>query len=188
MTSGAQLTRRLPVFRLAPRILAASLAVSFAIPLAGCVEQAAELDASAGAPATAQARAQTAPRATTAAFTRLEGAPQTVLDRFIASLATETKGRDITPVQPEAAKYIVQGYLSASRTANGATLGYVWDVFDARKARIQRIEDRITIQGTGADPWSLADDKALGRLAAKSAEDIAAVLSAMPDAGAPAPR
>ncbi len=184
MTSGAKLTRRLPDFRLVARILAASLALSLAIPLAGCVEQAAELDASAGAPASAQARAQTAPRATTAAFTRLEGAPQPVIDRFIRSLAAEAKGHDITPVEPEAAKYLVHGYLSASKTTNGATLGYVWDVFDSRKARIQRIEDRIAVQGSGADPWTLADDKALGQLAAKSAEDLAAVLSAMPDAGA----
>lgn len=185
MTSSAKLTRRLPRSGPAARILAASLALSLAIPLAGCVEQAGELDASAGAPATAtaQARAPVAQRATTAAFTRLEGAPQPVIDRFIRSLATEAKGHDITPVQPEAAKYIVHGYLSASKTANGATFGYVWDVFDSRKARVQRIEDRISVQGTGADPWSLADDKALGQLASRSAEDLAAVLSAMPDAG-----
>ncbi len=180
MTSGAKLTRRLPAFRLVARILAASLAASLAIPLAGCVEQTAEVDGSAGAPATAQTRAQSAPRATTAAFTKLEGAPQPVLDRFIRSLAAETKGHDITSVQPEAAKYIVQGYLSASKTSGGATLGYVWDVFDSRRARIQRIEDAITVQGAGADPWSLADDRALGRLAAKSAEDLAAVLAAVP--------
>ena len=178
MTSGAKQTRRLPDVRLVTRIAAASLALSLAIPL--------ELDASTGAPATAQTRPQGVARATTAAFTRLEGAPQPVIDRFIQSLAGEARGHDITAVQPEGAKYILQGYLSAARTANGATLGYVWDVFDSRRARIQRIEDRIAVQGSAADPWSLADDKALGRLAAKSAEDIAAVLSSLPDSGAPA--
>ena len=184
MTSGAKQTRRLPDFRRVTRIAAASLALSLAIPLSGCGEQGGELDASAGAPATAQTRAQGVARATTAAFTRLEGAPQQVVDRFIRSLAGEARGHDITPVQPEGAKYIVHGYLSAAKTADGATFGYVWDVFDNRRSRIQRIEDRITVKGAGADPWSLADDKALSQLAAKSAEDIAAVLSAMPDSGA----
>ena len=178
MTSGAKLTRRLPDFRLVARILAASLAVT----LTGCVETAGELDASATAPAAAQPRALGSPRAATAAFTLLEGAPQPVIDRFIQKLATETKNRDITPVQPEAAKYIVHGYLNATKTAGGVTLGYVWDIFDSRKTRIQRIEDKITAPGAAADPWSLADDRILGNLAAKSAEDLAALLASMPEA------
>jgi len=188
MTSSAELIRHMPVFRPVARILAASLALSLAIPLAGCVESLGEVNGGAGALASLQPRAQTAPRATTAAFTKLEGAPQQILDRFIRSLESETRGRDITAVQPEGATYIVQGYLSATRISGGATLGYVWDVFDARKARVQRIEDKITVQGAGADPWSLADDKTLGRLAAKSAEDLAAVLSAMPEVGTSPPR
>ena len=184
MTSGAELTRRSPVRRLASFILAASLAVT----LSGCVETAGELDASAIAPAAAQPRALGSPRAATAAFTLLEGAPQPVLDRFIQKLAAETKNRDITPVQPEAAKYIVHGYLNATKTAGGVTLGYVWDVFDSRKIRIQRIEDKITAPGAAADPWSLADDRILGSLAAKSADDLAALLASMPEAAGAASR
>ena len=178
MTSGAELTPRSPARRLATFILAASLAVT----LTGCVETAGELDASAPAPATVQARALGSPRAATAAFTLLEGAPQPVLDRFIQKLATETKNRDITPVQPEAARYIVHGYLHATKIAGGVTLGYVWDIFDSRKTRIQRIEDKITASGAAADPWSLADDRILGSLAAKSADDLAALLASMPEA------
>ena len=178
MTSGAELTPRSPARRLATFILAASLAVT----LTGCVETAGEMDASAPAPATAQARVLGSPRAATAAFTLLEGAPQPVLDRFIRILATETKNRDITPVQPDSAKYIVHGYLHATRTAGGVTLGYVWDIFDSRKTRIQRIEDKITAPGAAADPWSIADDRILGSLAAKSADDLAALLASMPEA------
>jgi hypothetical protein len=184
MTSGAELTRRSPARRLAMFILAASLAAT----LTGCVEAVGEMDASATAPASAQARAIGSPRAATAAFTRLEGAPQPVLDRFIQKLAIETRSHDIMPVQPEAAKYIVHGYLNATKSAEGVTLGYVWDVFDARKARIQRIEDRIVAPGSAADPWSLADDRILGRLAAKSADDLAALLATMPEAGGAQPR
>ena len=178
MTFGAELTRRSPVSRLAACILAASLAAT----LAGCVETAGDVDSGATAPVAAVARPVGSPRAATAAFTQLEGAPGPVLERFIQKLAAETKGRDITPVQPDAAKYIIHGYLSAARASGGVTLGYVWDVFDSHKARIQRIEDQITVPGAAADPWSLADDKALTNLAVRSANDLAALLSTMPEA------
>jgi hypothetical protein len=184
MTSGAELTPRSPARRLTTLILAATLAVT----LTGCVEIAGEMDASAPALATAQARALGSPRAATAAFTLLEGAPQPVVDRFIRMLAAETKNRDITPVQPEAAKYIVHGYLHATKTAGGVTLGYVWDIFDSRRTRIQRIEDKITASGAAADPWSVADDRILGSLAAKSADDLAALLASMPEAAGNPPR
>ncbi len=184
MTSGAELTRRSPVSRLAARILAASLAAT----LGGCVETIGDVDAGVSAPVNAAARTGVSPRAATAAFTRLEGAPAPVLERFIQKLAAETRGHDISSVQPEAAKYIVHGYLSASKTAGGVVLGYVWDIFDSRKARIQRIEDQITVKGAAADPWSVADDRVLGSLAAKSADDLAALLSSMPEAaGAASP-
>jgi hypothetical protein len=55
-------------------------------------------------------------------------------------------------------------------------------VVDSRKARIQRIEDQVTAVGSAADPWSLADDRTLDSLAAKSADDLAALLSTMPEA------
>lgn len=180
MTSGAKLTRRWPVSRLATCILAASLATT----LAGCVETMGEVDASAAAPVTASARTIASPRAATVAFTMLEGAPASVQERFIQKLAAETRGRDISPVQPEVAKYVVHGYLSATKAAGGVVLGYVWDVFDARKARIQRIADQITVPGAASDPWSAADDRALTSLAVRSADDLAALLSSMPEAAA----
>ncbi len=179
MTSGAELTRRPPARRFVTCILAAGLAAT----LAGCVETMGNVEAGAQTPsAAASARPLGSPRAATASFTSLEGAPPAVLERFIQRLAAETKRRDITPVQPDVAKYVVQGYLSATRTQGGVTLGYVWDVFDTRKTRVQRIEDRITAPGAAVDPWSLADDRALDSLAAKSADDLAALLASMPEA------
>ena len=85
-------------------------------------------------------------------------------------------------MQPDAAKYIVHGYLSATKTADGVVIGYVWDVFDINQRRIQRVEDHVTAPGVAADPWSLANDRVLGNLAAKSAADLAALLSRTPEA------
>lgn len=182
MTPGAELTRRSPARWSARRVLAANLVAILTLSLAGCVETVSDVSASLATTAAPQARALGSPRAATAAFTQLEGAPPAVLARFIAKLATETRSRDISPVQPDVAKYIVHGYLSASKTSGGVVLGYVWDVFDSRKARIQRIEDQVTAVGSAADPWSLADDRTLDSLAAKSADDLAALLSTMPEA------
>jgi hypothetical protein len=101
---------------------------------------------------------------------------------FIQKLAVETRGREITSVQPEAAKYIVHGYLSVAKTAGGVIIGYVWDVFDRRHQRVHRIEDQINAPGAAADPWSLANDRVLGDLAAKSAADLANLLAQTPEA------
>jgi len=185
MTSGAKTTHRGRASQIVKRLLAAGLAAT----LSGCVESAGDLDASAPAQiqTPAEAPSQTtavgaSPRAAPAAFTRIDGAPGPVLATFIQKLAAETKGHDIHSVQPDAAKYIVHGYLSATKTAGGAVFGYVWDVFDKQQRRIQRVEDQITAPGAAADPWSLANDRVLGSLAAKSAADLAALLSRTPEA------
>ena len=185
MTSGAKTTHRGRASQVVKRLLAAALAAT----LAGCVESAGDLDASAPAQTQSQAEAPAqpmatgaSPRAASAAFTRIDGAPGPVLAAFIQKLAAETKGHDIHSVQPDAAKYIVHGYLSATKTSGGAVFGYVWDVFDSHQRRIQRVEDQITAPGAAADPWSLANDRVLGSLAAKSAADLAALLSRTPEA------
>jgi len=183
MTSGAKTTHRGRASQFVKRLLAAAIAVA----LAGCVESAGDLDASAPVQIQTETTAQTtavgaSPRAAPAAFTRIDGAPGPVLAAFIQKLAAETKGHDIHSVQPDAAKYIVHGYLSATKTAGGAVFGYVWDVFDSQQRRIQRAEDQITAPGAAADPWSLATDRVLASLAAKSAADLAALLSRTPEA------
>ena len=184
MTSGAKTTHRGRASQFVKRLMALAVAAS----LAGCVEAVGDLDASAPAQPQTEAATQApapsgaSPRAASAAFTRIEGAPGPVLAAFIQKLATETRSREINSVQPEAAKYIVHGYLSATKTSGGAVIGYVWDVFDNHQRRVQRVEDQITAQGAAADPWSLANDRVLGSLAAKSAADLAALLSRTPEA------
>jgi hypothetical protein len=85
-------------------------------------------------------------------------------------------------VEPRKARYLVRGYLSATVTADGATLEYVWDVFGPDKQRAQRLNDVISVKGAGDDPWAIADEAALTSVAAKSADDLAAFLSNTPDA------
>ena len=183
MTSGAEQTRRGLACQFVKRLLAVGVAAS----LTGCVEALGDLDASAPAQAQAESQPQTqataaSPHAASAAFTRIEGAPGPVLAAFIQKLAAETRSREINSVQPDVAKYIVHGYLSATRNSGGAVIGYVWDVFDSHQRRIQRIEDQVMAPGAAADPWSLANDRVLSNLAAKSATGLAILLSQTPEA------
>ena len=76
----------------------------------------------------------------------------------------------------------MRGYLSASPTDDGAEIEYVWDVFTADKRRAQRLNDVVEIKGGGSDPWALADEAALNKVAAESADDLAAFLSETPEA------
>jgi hypothetical protein len=183
MFSGSGLARR----TVARRLIACAVLAGIGASLAGCVETLTEVDARApAAPGRMAARQGVSPRAATVAFASFEGAPASVVPTFTRLLAAEAKTRDITVVDVASAKYFVRGYLGAYAAEGGATIGYVWDVFDAQKVRVQRLEDQIMVKGTAADPWSLADERVLTSLAAKSADDLAALLTNMPEAVASA--
>jgi hypothetical protein len=122
------------------------------------------------------------PRGAPVAFASVEGAPSALSGRFGERTRQEAEQRDIVVTDAGKAKYFVRGYLSAYPASSGATISYVWDVFDARRSRVQRVEDALTVQGSSSDPWSLVDEKAITSLASKSADDLAAILSNMPEA------
>ena len=94
---------------------------------------------------------------------------------FSQELARDARAREIVLVEPRKARYLVRGYLSATATADGATLEYVWDVFGPDKQRAQRLNDVISVKGAGDDPWAIAGEAALTSVAAKSADDLAAL-------------
>ena len=150
--------------------------------LGGCVDTAADLSASTVARTHMAARPGVSPRGAPVAIASIEGAPASIVQKFIEKTQNEAAGLDVVMTDLRTAKYLVRGYLSADPAAQGAVVSYVWDVFDSRKARVQRVEDAVAVKAPGGDPWSGVDDKALGELALKSAEDLAAVLSNMPEA------
>jgi hypothetical protein len=121
------------------------------------------------------------------AIVSLEGAPDGISANFSQALEREARARDIVVAAAAKARYLVRGYLSAALTEDGASIEYVWDVFTADKRRAQRLSDVIEVKGSGEDAWALADEAALGRVAASSADDLAAYLSNTPEAIAAAP-
>ena len=108
--------------------------------------------------------------------------PAAISASFSQTLEREARARDIVVVDPASARYLVRGYLSASLTADGASIEYVWDVFTSDKQRAQRLNDVIVVKGSGDDPWALAGEAALKSVAARSADDLAAYLSNTPEA------
>ena len=92
------------------------------------------------------------------------------------------RDQQIIMATPDAADYLVRGYLSATAEGDQTAVTYVIDIFDAKKQRTQRIEDAVLVKGAAADPWSVIDDNALAAVAAKSAAGLAAVLTNTPQA------
>jgi len=118
----------------------------------------------------------------TVAIVSVQGAPEAVAASFSQELTRDAEAREIVLVEPKKARYLVRGYLSATATADGAMLEYVWDVFGPDKQRAQRLNDVISVKGAGDDAWTIAGEAALTSVAAKSADDLAAFLSYTPDA------
>lgn len=132
-----------------------------------------------------------AARGADVAIASIDGAPEAVVGKFSALLASAAATRDIPVTEAAKAKYFVRGYLSAYPAENGTTVGYVWDVFDAGKHLAKRVDDVVVIKAKGPDSWALVDEPALNTLAARMADDLAAFLSGTPEAvaarAAPAP-
>jgi len=164
------------------RASALACAVGVSLGLAACVETTTDASAPTLAHRPLERREGVSLAPATVAIVSVEGAPESVAQSFSQELARDAKALDITLVEPKKARYLVRGYLSATSTADGAALEYVWDVFGPDKQREQRLNDVIVVKGTGDDPWTVAGDAALSSVAAKSADDLAAFLSNTPEA------
>ncbi|MBK9082349.1 MAG: hypothetical protein IPL88_09875 [Rhizobiales bacterium] len=156
---------------------------ALALALAGCVDTLAESKSAPPARQTIAAREGVSPRGAAVALVSVDGAPEEATQRFVTALKAESAAREIAFADAGKARYHVRGYLAAYPGADGVTISYVWDVFDAGKRRAQRMSDELTVKaGRSADPWAGLDETAYASLAGKSADDLAAFLSNTPEA------
>lgn len=164
----------------------AAIIGALALALAGCVETLPQLQANApDQPAATRIppRPGVSPAGATVAFIDLGGAPNQVGQRFAASMARALGARQIASEDPGKAHYLVRGHMSAYATEGGTAIAYVWDIYDSRRRRLQRLEDEIVVKGAPQDPWAAADDKTLATIAGRSADELAAFLTHTPEAG-----
>ncbi len=112
--------------------------------------------------------------APTIAFDSIDGPPVGVFNRLVDNLSTEAQGRQLALASREgAANYRVRGYLAAQVIRGRTHISWVWDVYDDDKLRALRIVGEEAGGRAGADPWSVADEAMLRRIARVSMERLA---------------
>ncbi len=161
---------------------AATLVLAPALGLGGCVEEYAANASAVAAPARPTPRPGVSPAGAPVAFASFEGAPAAVIARYTHATQAAAATRSIIAASPQDAAYLARGYLSATPLSDGTAINAVWDVYDRAHRRVQRIENVVEVQGSPADPWSLADDRALAALAGLASDDLAATLTNTPEA------
>ena len=162
-----------------PRVAIAAFGLVLTGALGGCVETAALSGAETPAP---QARLAGNAAGVRVALASLSGVPEPLENRLKDAFVAKASERNITVADPARAAYLIRGYVTTYPAAAGTTVAAVYDVFDARKNRAQRLEDDIVVKGVGADPWAGFDALAMEDLAARSADDLAAFLVTTPEA------
>ena len=143
-----------------------ALAVIGAMALGGCV-----LD---GQPTFSVAQ----PRGATVAFDSIDGPPQAQFNALVQKLNDEAQTRQLAVISRESfAAYRVRGYMAAKVVKGQTTVAWVWDVFDAEENRALRITGEETAKSHPQDPWTVADDAMLRRIAHTSMDQLAAFLT-----------
>jgi hypothetical protein len=118
------------------------------------------------------------------AFDSIDGPPVAVFNRLVDNISSEAQQRAIAIASREgSANYRVRGYLAAQVIRGRTHISWVWDVYDDVKVRALRIRGEEAGGRGGADPWSVADDAMLRRIARLSMDRLAAFLR-NPDAPA----
>ena len=151
------------------------------VAASGCMQTAATV-APSDASQTVAARPGASPRGATVAIVDLDGGPGDIGSRFTSAFTDAATAREIVVAPAERAAYLLRGYLTATPVAEGVRLTYVWDLFDRRKQRAQRLSQSVVVPPRNTDPWAAADDLKIGVLATRGAQDLADVLTTMPEA------
>jgi hypothetical protein len=114
----------------------------------------------------------------TIAFESIAGPPPGVFNRLVDDLSTEAVSRNLAIASREgAANYRVRGYLAAQVIRGRTHVSWVWDVYDGGKQRALRITGEEAGGRAGGDPWSVADDPLVRKIARTSMDQLAAFLS-----------
>ena len=153
---------------LARRLWRGAAATLFALCAAGCSE-------TTSSNASLTASGQSAP---TIAFDSIDGPPVGVFNRLVDNLSAEAQGRQLALASREgAASYRVRGYLAAQVIRGRTHISWVLDVYDDDKLRALRITGEEAGGRAGADPWSVADEAMLRRIARASMERLASFVA-----------
>jgi hypothetical protein len=118
-------------------------------------------------------------------LTSVEGPPVNQSGKVTQRIESAALAHQVQLIKGAQAEYFVRMYMATNSSDSGASLTYVWDVFDAQKRFQRRLEDRIAIAGTNsANLWTQMDEPMLNLLAERCASDLASFLAQTPEARA----
>jgi hypothetical protein len=113
----------------------------------------------------------------TIAFESIDGPPVGIFNRLVDNLSAEAQARNLAIASREgAANYRVRGYLAAQVIRGRTHISWVWDVYDDDKLRALRITGEEAGARAGGEPWNVADEGMLRRIARASMDRLAAYL------------
>ena len=116
-------------------------------------------------------------------ITSLDGPPASQSAKVMQRIESAAQAHQVQLIKGPQADYFVRLYLAPSPSQSGASLNYVWDVFDSQKRFSRRLEDQIPLAiANSANVWSQLDDQTLAQLAERSALDLAGFLAQTPQA------
>ena len=119
----------------------------------------------------------------------IAGAPDPITTQFASLLGEAAADRSMEIVAGDKpARYRVRGYLTAEPTEDGQTaLAFVWDVYDAKRQRAQRVTGAsLGSRSGGGDPWASIDRTVVAKAASDSMDAIAGFLVSAPADETPA--
>lgn len=120
------------------------------------------------------------------------GAPENVTSELTKALVVAGNERNLTLIPgTTGGTYTMRGYLLASPERRGAKISYIWDVNDAKGARVTRVSgEEVVSKGSRSDPWSGVDATVIRSIAGETASKLSANLggsrTSTPVAAAPA--
>ncbi|MFN3497939.1 MULTISPECIES: hypothetical protein [Pannonibacter] len=112
----------------------------------------------------------------TFAFEPFTGAPGNTADELAQEIGARAGTERLKLVRRIDAKptYRVKGYLTATGTAAGGSVFFVFDVFDANGVRLTRISGTEATSGVSGDPWAAVDVSTLKQVAARTVLELKA--------------
>ena len=96
------------------------------------------------------------------------GAPSTVTTALNERLRLSAREREIEIVESQSADYTLRGYLATSPEKDGHKLSHIWDITDAKGARVHRVLGEDIVKGKGSDPWANVNSTVVQGIATKT--------------------
>nr|WP_321456182.1 hypothetical protein [uncultured Cohaesibacter sp.] len=107
-------------------------------------------------------------------FEPMVGAPASVARELSQALGMRVAQQALPVVTRNDKKvtHRIKGYFSASQSGSDCVISYVWDIFDAKGKRINRINGTQKTKMVSSDPWDSVTGPVLDQVAADTAAKL----------------